>query len=298
MQVETKMYSLFGKNGSMEEIKPVGLLPMYCKVYRYGYGMEGTEGAIISGPDQFGVYKGVNISDYNPGFFTLDKYSRAHSEKFGIGTYYDDNRDVHNEEEVKAYIVKAEIAVKKAAEAAQAKKDADNAEIAALPTLYPNLKKVSRNEPSRATAAANIRTELKTKFPGFKFSVKQSSGSAIDVNWQDGPTKEEVTKIIEKYVDSSTDHSGDYRDYNPSNFTHVFGGSTYVFARREQSEGVELLVNDLNVLRPNSRDKWENRNIIDGIFAKTSFPVSAKAKGLERTNLTCGSIEDFYKITF
>lgn len=65
----------------------------------------------------------------------------------------------------------------------------------------------------------NIRIELKKEFPSIKFSVSSNHYGSIDIRWVDGPTIEQVQKLITgKYEDHETDFTGDFRDYNPSNF--------------------------------------------------------------------------------
>lgn len=47
-----------------------------------------------------------------------------------------------------------------------------------------------------AQIAAHLRGELKSTFPGVKFTVQtKHAGGRIDVKWADGPTKDEVQKI-------------------------------------------------------------------------------------------------------
>lgn len=53
-----------------------------------------------------------------------------------------------------------------------------------------------------AKTAQRIRIELKEIFPGIKFKVisqNYSMGNSVNVSWIDGPIKQEVKKIIDKY---------------------------------------------------------------------------------------------------
>ncbi len=57
-------------------------------------------------------------------------------------------------------------------------------------------------------AAKMIRAELKTHFPGIKFSVKSSSysgGASIAIGWTDGPTEKAVDTIVGKYEGKTFD---------------------------------------------------------------------------------------------
>jgi len=84
-------------------------------------------------------------------------------------------------------------------------------------------------------ASANIRTELRAKFPGVKFSVSMRSYIAIRVSWTDGPTADEVRPIVRKYELGSFDSSTDCYDYQSSNWNKTHGGVEYVFLSRDTS---------------------------------------------------------------
>lgn len=58
---------------------------------------------------------------------------------------------------------------------------------------------VDRDYLSCAETAKLIRAQLKTQFPGVKFSVRSSTysgGASIDVRWTDGPTEKEVDRVV------------------------------------------------------------------------------------------------------
>ena len=299
-QFETgKVYSLFNASGKVEEIKKVGELPMYCKVYIYGYGMSGTEGAIISEKNQFGQYKVVKISDYHSGFSTLNNYSRPHSKKFGIGIYYDDDLKCWDEATVKEYIQKGIEADKARAEEAATQAAKDKKEIEDLPGMYPHLTPLSnaKDVTGKNLVKANLVADLKKNFPDVKFSVSKSNYSTYNVRWTDGPITKDVNKITDKYEDSHSDYSGDYHDYDPSNFNRVFGGFKFVFTNRDMSENVNKLLPELIELLGNSQNRYPEQ-ILHSIFGKTYIPANAINFDIVRTACTCGNIEDFYKITF
>ena len=61
-----------------------------------------------------------------------------------------------------------------------------------------------------------IRKELKTKFPETKFSVrssKYSMGSSIHIDWDNGPTEDQIKKIVMKYESKGFDGMIDLEFY-------------------------------------------------------------------------------------
>ena len=136
---------------------------------------------------------------------------------------------------------------------------------------------------------------LKHTFPGIKFSVKKDNYSTYNVEWTNGPTKEQVCKITNKFEDSENSYCGDFRDYNPSNFNRVFGGFTYVFENRNISEDILTLAQQI----PNRPDEYHfQENVLYKILSKTEIPAGYTAARIERAEITCGSIEDFYRVAF
>lgn len=118
----------------------------------------------------------------------------------------------------------------------QKKEDARKAGLANLPSIYPKL--IQRKDSKLSSAALgskNLKKELDEKWPGVKFSVKSqyySGGCSIYVEWQDGPSVDEVKKISGKYEEGSFDGSIDLYEYNDSIFPDVFGGAKYVREQR------------------------------------------------------------------
>lgn len=112
-------------------------------------------------------------------------------------------------------------------------------EVARLKGAHPGLIQPDRDTSSQSAAVKNIRTELKTMFPGVKFSVRQDRGvSAIDVRWDDGPTGRQVNAIILKYKQGHFNGMDDMYEYERSPWTEAFGGAQYVNARRTVSDEV------------------------------------------------------------
>ena len=291
---QPKVYSLFNQSGKIQELKPVENLPLYCLIYSYGYGMEGTLGAIISEPNEYGSYKAVYLSDYKLGFFSVDKYSRPHSQKFGIGAYYHDQHKTADKSEVLKYIEAAKQHTKEQQEQEQKQANADKLERENLPALYPHL--TINKEGNSNTTKTNLVAELKKNFPKVKFSVRKSHYSTYNVEWINGPTLEEVSKITGKFEDSCSSYCGDFRDHNPSNFNRVFGGFKYVFENRQQSEEIAALLPKL-AEKLNCAD-LEPHRVLYKIFAATNIPQNATNFDIMEAGIKCGSPHEFYKITF
>lgn len=92
-----------------------------------------------------------------------------------------------------------------------------------------------------AKCSKAIREELKKEFPGVKFKVNSEGGSAINIYYVDGPSYEEVDKIVGKYEMGHFDGMEDI--YNYDNTREDIPQVEYVFVTREISleYGVEAL---------------------------------------------------------
>jgi hypothetical protein len=292
-----RVYSLFNASGKVEEIKPVPELPYGCKVYIFGAGMSEHHGAICSAPNEHGTYKVVKISDFEDrqGFATLDKYARPLSKQFGIGVYYADNLETYPAEVVQKYIDAGEVAERNRKQAAQEQAEKDKQERTNLPKLYPHLTQNPQDD--HKTTKGNLIAELKKNFPAVKFSVTKRHYSSYNVEWTNGPTREQVAKITGKFEDHETDFTGDFRDYSPSNFNRVFGGFKYVFENRNISAEISTLLPQLVELLADYKGAHPEE-IFRRILSRTPIPANAQNFRIERTELTCGQIEDFYCLVF
>ncbi|MCN7673228.1 hypothetical protein MLZ33_25335, partial [Escherichia coli] len=103
---------------------------------------------------------------------------------------------------------------------------------------YKHLKKLADNKGKceAANVSSNIRAELKKAFPGVKFSVKKLSFDCVQISWTDGPTKNEVEAISDKYENGHFNGMEDIYEYNTSPFNVVYGGVKYVTTRRDYSD--------------------------------------------------------------
>lgn len=102
----------------------------------------------------------------------------------------------------------------------------------------------TREKSSHAAAAQAIRQDLKKAFPGVKFRVRSSSfsmGNSVDVDWTDGPTRDDVNRIIGRYQYGHFDGMQDLYEY--SNRRNDLPQAKYVSGNRSMSEEVraELL---------------------------------------------------------
>ena len=102
----------------------------------------------------------------------------------------------------------------------------------------------TRIKTTHAAAAQAIRQDLKKAFPGVKFKVRSNSfsmGNSVDVDWTDGPTRDEVNRIIGRYQYGHFDGMQDLYEY--SNRRRDIPQAKYVSGSRSMSEQVraELL---------------------------------------------------------
>lgn len=230
----------FTKNG-LEKLDKRQSLPFGQKVVYYGYAMCESYYAVISEPDKYGSQKLVcmgspeymNCSMFN----SIDNYSRPLSKTFGIGMYWDDiDNFIYPEEEVRKQIEIAEKFEITLVERAETERKANEDERERLKKEYSFLTFNPKGE--KRVTKLNLVTLLTRTFPHFKFSVKCEHDYTYNVSWTDGPTDESVSEITRMFVDHHSDITGDYYDYEPSNFNRVFGGFRFVFTQRHFSEKV------------------------------------------------------------
>lgn len=273
------------RNGKLEKIQPAPKLPIGCKVRIFAGPCDEYDGAIISEPNQYGNVEIVKLCNYSAGFRQSDiRHTQPLSKKFGIGIYYYDSLEIVDAEIIAEFVAKGKAADEKEAAETLARKLADEAEIAALPALYPKLTPVYNHD--RKTTKKNLVTELKENFPDVKFSVK-TDYSSCNISWTNGATESEVKQIVNKFIDSESSDCGDYRDLNQSNFNKVFGGFNYVFTNRKMGEDIVALVGDMKSLlieESNFHDYPEQ--ILYQIFARTSLKKGAKVIGIKRNDLS------------
>lgn len=92
------------------------------------------------------------------------------------------------------------------------------------------------DETSGTLAARNIRTELKTAFPGTRFSVRKSSHGSVQVQWLDGPSVMGVDALLSKYNATEPDpYDGMKMRTEQRAWRECFGGVNYLNTTRDYS---------------------------------------------------------------
>lgn len=87
------------------------------------------------------------------------------------------------------------------------------------------------NAAKQTTAAQDIRTALKTAFPGVKFSVRKDSYTCVRVSWVDGPDYQSVADVAEQWQAGHFDGMTD----------------SYVYAKDRKSNAVRFISCDREI---------------------------------------------------
>jgi hypothetical protein len=265
---------IMNENGLMEKAQNMPPLPYGTKIYAFGGGMAESIWAVCSEANPKGDYQVVKISKhYDDDYFshpigTLESYSRPIEKKFGIGFYYSLSETPFTKDEVSEALQRADATIKRQAQAEQDQRDADVKEIAELPAMFPYLTPLTDRHSQKETKA-NLVAMLKHKFPKVKFSVKKRNYDSYYVTWVDGPAVEQIKDVGRMFESHETDETGDYRDYNPSNFNRVFGGFKYVFEERDYSEAIERMKDEA---------EWEDKRLINSQLYEMDIPVYTSVK--------------------
>lgn len=216
----------------------------------------------------------------------------------------DEVRDI----EARAVVAKAER--EEAERQAAAKRAQDRAD---LERSFPYLIKLKESKQNPwSLGAKNLRTELSRNFPGIKFSVRSESysgGDSIHVSWTDGPTSEKVKDISDKYQKNDFNGMEDISESRHALWPTIYGGANYVFEERhhEDETYVTLTKALCNLYGYEYTEPWYSvrlgddrddvRTLIHKILGLYAIPAGHKVTGLERTEVACGPIETFYRIT-
>lgn len=96
-------------------------------------------------------------------------------------------------------------------------------------------------EPARITVAKMIRADLKSAFPGVKFSVT-SERSTVNISWSMGPSAPAVEELVSKYEAGTFDGSDDCYKFRDDR-----QGPTvmYIFAHRDTSAIEQQVARDI-----------------------------------------------------
>lgn len=247
------MTSLFGANGKMERLERVHLAKG-TKIFAFGAYMCDQEFVIYD--DEMNAVEicngdptDIDEPDLNMYFFPIHKVDeevRPISKKFGIGFYYDESGELVPDDIIEKSLLRAKNLYDFKEKKEKEKAEADVRLAEKLKEEYSYLQQVGEGSRYKI-CGENMRMELKKKFPGTKFSVRYKSfsgGEEYFVTWVDGPTRDDVEEVINKYQDHHSDYSGDYWDYDPSVFNNLFGGVKYVMSQRDISKETLNIINE------------------------------------------------------
>ncbi len=152
-----------------------------------------------------------------------------------------------------------------------------------------------------AQCAQAVRVELKSKFPNITFRVTSknySMGDSVDVEWTLGPTTKEVEEITGKYQYGT--FNGMIDMYENTNRIEGLPQTKYLFCHRSIEETAkQQMLNNWTYQEPEQWNRYHEKNeVLYRIISNHSFPSGAHNFRLVRSEITCGQIEDFYKIEY
>ena len=272
-------------------------LPKGTIIYAFGAGMEESRWATTGKGEEL-VKLSPNYSDsyFSHPFQNLDKYARPISEKFGIGFYYDLDAPRATDEEISQAIERANNFLKEEEEeknrAEDERKRAREEVIKKYGAIFdqPSGKYIT----DAVLVAKHIRQELSTEFPGQKFSVRKTDYSTIHIEWKDGPTRDEVERIVRKHkrICVQDRWNDDLWDHNDTAFTSVFGGVDYLFFNRETApENREISLYTKPEPKQNKTNKTETfeakgLQIID--YSEKAIAIVGETRAIKETLKTLG----------
>ena len=277
-------YSLFGKDGIMEQNQRVHLAK---GTFLHAIGYAGNTQYFVIYDDKMNA---VEICDGDPDdvnennlkryfgpIHHVDATVKPIEKVFGIGFYYDISK-VISDEVIEKSLKRAENLkrIEQEKKEREAKEAEETRKRLAVEYAY-----LERNEKDNHNIVGkNIRTELKRNFPGVKFSVRFDSfsgGDEFSICWEDGPTKEQVDLVVSKYQNHHSDFTGDYWDYDPSEFNNLFGGVSYVSTDRTITEKVSL--SSLNLFEATEENKttYHFEEERAGIYARENASHSVES---------------------
>ena len=272
-------------------------LPKGTIVYAFGAGMEESRWATTGEGDEIVKLSSNDSESYfsNP-FNNLDKYARPISEKFGIGFYYDLDAPRATDEEIAQAIERANNFIKvREEEKNRAEDERKRAREEVIKQYGKTFDQPSGEHITDAVLVAkHIRKELSTEFPGQKFSVRKTDYSTIQIEWKDGPTKEEVEQIAGKHerICVRDRWNDDLWDHNDTAFTSVFGGVDYLFYYRETApENREISLYTKPEPKQNKTNKTETieakgLQIID--YSEKAIAIVGETRAIKETLKTLG----------
>jgi len=162
-------------------------------------------------------------------------------------------------------------------------------------------KKEGKSASNQAQTAKAIREELKKAYPLTKFKVTSqgfSGGDSVHISWTNGATVGQIESIVNKYQYGHFNGMEDIYEY--SNMREDIPQSKYVQTSRTITDDLKTIMREFLEAQENENmpSNFVN-NTLHRFFYKTEIPEGAKnVKIVRNETVTCGSIEDFYKLSF
>ena len=286
---------MISKNGIMKPCVEHPELPKGTIIYSFGAGMWEEKWAKTGkGEELVKLSPNCSESYFSHPFHNLDKYCRPISEKFGIGFYYDLNEPLATDEEINQAVERANKFLKEEEE--EKKKVAEEWKQAKEEVIKKYDKIFDRPNGEYGTdavlVAKHIRKELSIEFQGQKFSVRKTGYSTIHIEWNDGPTRDEVERIIGKHQRCCTRDrwNDDIWDYEDTAFTSVFGGVDYLFFYREtapENRDVSLYTKPIKQVKEEIEPlETSGVQIID--YSERAIAVIGNTKAIKETLKSLG----------
>ena len=298
--MESEVYTL-SKDG-FKRLSEHPELPKGTIIRAFGAGMEESTWATTGNGDEIVKLSSNDSESYfsNP-FNNLDKYCRPISEKFGIGFYYDLDAPRATDEEIAQAIERANNFIKEREEEKnRAEEESTRAREEVIKQYGAIFDQPSGKYSTDAVLVAkHIRQDLASAFPGQKFSVRKADYSTINIEWKDGPTKEEVEQVAGKHERMCVPDrwNADLWEHNDTAFTSVFGGVDYLFYYREiapENRGISLYT------KPEPKQKTieeKGLQIID--YSEKAIAIVGETRAIKETlknlggrfnsHLSCGA---------
>ena len=290
--MKTESYIL--AKGGLKRLSERPELPKGTIVYAFGAGMEESRWATTGKGDEI-VKLSPNESDsyFSNPFNNLDKYARPISEKFGIGFYYDIDAPKATDEEIAQAIERANNFIKEREEeknrAEDERKRAREEVIKQYGAIFDQPS--GKYSTDAVLVAKHIRQDLASAFPGQKFSVRKADYSTINIEWKDGPTREEVEQIAGKHerICVRDRWNDDLWDHNDTAFTSVFGGVDYLFFNRETApENREISLYTKPEPKQNKTETIEAKGLQIIDYSEKAVAIVGDTRAIKDTLKTLG----------
>ena len=212
-------------------------------------------------------------------FANWDRYcDKPISQKFGIGSYWDDLEPNYRKtsEELERMFNECQNEKQRQERERIAKEEADAKEQRELVEKWKGILTPLPNDwgESKKVLKANIIAYMQNKF-GVRFTAKKGY-STYRLSWTNGPTEEEVRQASSIFVDGHFNAYEDYMDYEPTNFTKVFGGIDWrVDTKRTEKEEPVRATKQVEPIKANGIE------IID--YSDKAFAVIGDTKAIKDT---------------